>query len=139
MSNGPIPSTLVLLPTLHKEAAGAKVRFLGCVESYATGDATLTLEHDNATACGPRVRALVDVNLLLQSLKAEQTRAGEWVNVIGYIAPEADQPRLPGPLPGEHHRVRVRVQAVVLWSAGPLNIQEYTTTVAARSNDAHAT
>ncbi|EJT74224.1 hypothetical protein GGTG_08068 [Gaeumannomyces tritici R3-111a-1] len=137
MSNGPIPSTLVLLPALHKEPAGAKVRFLGCVESYATGDATLTLEHDKAAAHGPRVRALIDVNLLLQSLKAEQTRAGEWVNVIGYIAPEPDQPRAPGPLPGEHHRVHV--QAIVLWSAGSLNIQEYTSTVAARSNDVRAT
>ncbi|KLU88893.1 hypothetical protein MAPG_07874 [Magnaporthiopsis poae ATCC 64411] len=136
MSSGPIPSTLVLLPTLHKEEAGAKVRFLGCVESYATGDATLTLEHDSAASRGPRVRALVDVKLLLQNLKAEQTRAGEWVNVIGYVAPEPDQPRPPRPAPGTHHRVRV--QAVVLWSAGPLNVQEYTSTVAARSNDVRA-
>ncbi len=72
--------------------------------------------------------ALVDVNLVLESLGSEQTRVGEWVNVIGYItdaAPLADS--------REPTRVssRVHAQAVLLWSAGPLDVGRYETSLKA--------
>jgi hypothetical protein len=113
------------------------------VESYtAKDDATLTLEHDGAAVPrgetrGPRVRALVDVSLLLESLKAEQTRPGQWVNVIGYIAAGPNRPS-----PPSHHQRQhqpVHVQALLLWSAGPLNVHEYAPALSARSSDDHGT
>jgi hypothetical protein len=65
---------------------------------------------------------LVDVTLVLESLGEEQTRVGEWVNVIGYItdiAPSAD-----GKEP-DHASPTVHTQAVLLWSAGPVDIRRY--------------
>jgi hypothetical protein len=64
----------------------------------------------------------VDVQLVLERLGAEQTRIGEWVNVIGYItlisaaATGQDSSR---------DESMVHVQALLLWSAGPLDIQQY--------------
>lgn len=68
--------------------------------------------------------ASVDVNLVLQSLKAEQTRVGEWVNVIGYVT-STDSKKL-----GDTNPV-VEVQATLLWPAGPLNLEKYEASVQA--------
>lgn len=66
--------------------------------------------------------ALVDVQLVLERLGAEQTRVGEWVNVIGYITLGS------GAAAGRGSVVKgstVHIQALLLWSAGPLDIQQY--------------
>ncbi|EHA47373.1 hypothetical protein MCOR27_006913 [Pyricularia oryzae] len=129
MSNGPPPSRLVSISTLPLCEIGDKVRFLGCVTSYATSNATLTLE--NTSQLGDRdsdprqsrVQALVDVNLILQALNQEQTQPGEWVNVVGYINksdPSSDK---------RTGRYCVKVQALLLWSAGPLSLQDYERTL----------
>jgi len=74
----------------------------------------------------------VDVKLLLESLKSEQTRIGEWVNVIGYITAIL--------LPKTGHNslgcenARVDVQALLLWSAGPIDTQRYEASVIALSD-----
>ncbi|KAK0616052.1 CST complex subunit Ten1 [Bombardia bombarda] len=123
MSNGPLPSQLCLLSALPSRTVGEKVRFLGCVASYSLASGVLTLEHyrhplDNNTA----VRALVDVNLVLASLKADQTRIGEWVNVIGYITaihPSTDAKA------SDNGGLRVQIQSLVVWSAGPLDVKQY--------------
>jgi hypothetical protein len=62
---------------------------------------------------------LVDVNLLLSTLKSHETQIGEWVNVMGYIERfnKEDPPSING------HEVRV--QALVLWSSGPFNLEGY--------------
>ncbi|KAI6377518.1 hypothetical protein MCOR25_002499 [Pyricularia grisea] len=129
MSNGPPPSRLVSISALPSCEIGDKVRFLGCVTSYATSNATLTLEntfHLGDRDFDPRqsrVQALVDVNLILQSLNQEQTRAGEWVNVVGYITKSGSS----GDKRNGSHSVKV--QALLLWSAGPLSLQDYEKTL----------
>ncbi|TLD23949.1 hypothetical protein PspLS_06732 [Pyricularia sp. CBS 133598] len=129
MSNGPPPSRLVSISTLPRCEIGDKVRFLGCVTSYATSNATLTLENtfqlgnSDSGSRQSQVQALVDVNLILQALNQEHTRSGEWVNVVGYITksgPSGDKRT------GNH---RVKVQALLLWSAGPLSLQDYEKTL----------
>ncbi|PMD27346.1 hypothetical protein NA56DRAFT_553551, partial [Hyaloscypha hepaticicola] len=115
--NGPIPTTLTLLAELPKFRPGMKVRFLGCVTDYSQKEALLTLEHNHPAS--NMYKALVDVNLLLSTLKSHETQIGEWVNVIGYIERfrREDPPSING------HEVRV--QALVLWSSGPFNLEGY--------------
>ncbi|KAL2266258.1 hypothetical protein VTJ83DRAFT_5610 [Remersonia thermophila] len=127
MSNGPLPSQLCLLSDLPKKQVGDKVRFLGCVVSYTVRAGVLTLEHRSSGQARP-VRALVDANLILESLGRQHTRDGEWVNVIGYITD----------IPDESHDgdsayggVTIRAQAILLWSAGPVDPQQYEASVKA--------
>ncbi|TVY86350.1 hypothetical protein LAWI1_G006430 [Lachnellula willkommii] len=115
--NGPVPTTLTLLSELPKFVPGAKVRFLGCITNYSTKTATLTLEHNYPP--GRTLRALVSIDLILNTMKSHETRIGEWVNVMGYIQAES-QPK--------HPVVKdsgVPVQAIVLWSSGSFNLQTY--------------
>ncbi|KAF0322568.1 telomere capping CST complex subunit domain-containing protein [Colletotrichum asianum] len=123
MSRGPLPSKLSLLSDLPFKPPGEKVRFLGCVTSYSMDSAVLTLHHESPK--GSNVSALVDVNLLLGNLKSEQTRIGEWVNVVGYLTPASLGTRAKGTTREPQH---VAVQALMLWSAGPLNLQRYEAT-----------
>ncbi|CAP72813.1 uncharacterized protein PODANS_2_2430 [Podospora anserina S mat+] len=123
MSFGPLPSQLCLLSSLSQKDIGDKVRFLGCVTSYSTESGVLTLQY-RGSEDRQLTFASVDVNLVLQSLKAEQTRVGEWVNVIGYVT-STDSKKL-----GDTNPV-VEVQATLLWSAGPLNLEKYEASVQA--------
>ena len=63
----------------------------------------------------------MDVNLLLGTLHLTDTRVGEWVNVMGYITvPSSKQdPR------SEDEQANVSVQAIVLWSAGSVTVDQY--------------
>jgi hypothetical protein len=63
----------------------------------------------------------VDVNLLLGTLHSTDTRIGEWVNVMGYITvPSSKQD-----CRSKAKQANVSVQAVVLWSAGSVKVDEY--------------
>jgi hypothetical protein len=61
----------------------------------------------------------VDVSLILESLGEKQTRVGEWVNLIGYITQSSTQVK------SLRATGEVAVQALLLWSAGPMNLQRY--------------
>ncbi|KAK3946028.1 CST complex subunit Ten1 [Diplogelasinospora grovesii] len=123
--SGPLPSQLCLLSALPSRNIGEKVRFLGCVTAYSTASGVLTLEHKHPQD-NQSVHALVDVRLLLESLKSEQTRIGEWVNVIGYIT--AIQPSTDGKR-AKHGASEIHIQGLVLWSTGAFDIQRYAATV----------
>ena len=66
--------------------------------------------------------ALVDVNLLLSTLTATDMQRGEWVNVMGYVGDKILGFRRGDGGPGE---VRIKIQAILLWSAGSINLGEY--------------
>jgi hypothetical protein len=87
------------------------------VTKYSLGSAILTLEHNHPQ--DNRLKALVDVNLLLDGMKSNETRIGEWVNVIGYIQSQQK------PDTSEKIRSNIPVQAIVLWSSGPFNLEGY--------------
>ncbi|KPM37060.1 hypothetical protein AK830_g9484 [Neonectria ditissima] len=120
MSRGPLPSRLQLLSNLPSRPVGEKVRFLGCVTSYSTASGCLSLGH--LYPRGTNVTALVDVNLLLESLTSEETRIGEHVNVIGYITSKRSRHGQDTP---NQEMPQVSVQAVMLWSTGPMDIHTY--------------
>ncbi|KAK3403198.1 CST complex subunit Ten1 [Sordaria brevicollis] len=130
MSNGPLPSQLCLLPDLALKKEGDKVRFLGCVTAYSSVSGILTLQHHHQTQDSPCVAALVDVTLVLRTLKSDQVRIGEWVNVIGYVTTVTPSPARKGsmresePFQARVH-TQVRIRALLLWSSGPLDTQRY--------------
>ncbi|TRX92024.1 hypothetical protein FHL15_007121 [Xylaria flabelliformis] len=112
MSNGPLPSERCLLSLLCNKQIGDKVRFLGCYPK----------ENND-------VEALVDVKLLLETLKSEQTDMGQWVHVIGYIT--SVDPVSPMTATDSRHpsrsktTARVGVQALLLWIARGLDLGTY--------------
>ncbi|KAL9117296.1 MAG: hypothetical protein Q9187_006168 [Circinaria calcarea] len=157
MSHGPLPTALVFLSDLPSIPAGSKVRFLGwlilpssnpkwrcslftySVTKYSTPTGMLDLRHTYpppaiATGSVPEVTAMVDVNLLLSSLKATDTQTGEWVNVIGYVDPNDGERIQIGKRSGNTRASTViRVQAVMVWSAGAIKIEEYEKAVMGRN------
>ena len=124
-SNGPLPAHLTLLTSLPSQAAGAKVRFLGCVDSYNRQTGSLRLSH--AFPSSPNdshVQAVVDVNVILENMKRKDLETGTWVNLIGYVQKRKKTAADSG--------VSVDVQAVALWGAGSVKLGKYEATVAER-------
>lgn len=80
----------------------------------------LKIEH--CSSPNANVSASVDVHLVLEKLGSEQTRIGEWVNVIGYVSSIANAPSRGG---SNAKASTVHIQALLLWSAGPVDIQQY--------------
>ena len=83
---------------------------------------------------------LVNVNIVLSTLKSTDTQVGEWVNIMGYVE---EVPRGLGKGNGngegrgngmgEKRGISpVRIQAIMLWSAGGLRLGEYEEAVLAR-------
>jgi len=67
------------------------------------------------------------VDLVLERLGPQETRVGEWVNVVGYITsihPPDDRKR-----PSDRGGPMVHVQALIIWSAGSLDVQRYEASV----------
>lgn len=89
--------------------------------------AVLTLEHDHPP--GNLLRVLVDVRLLVSTLKSNETQIGEWVHVMGYITSDQKHNRTPDA------RLEIGVQAVVLWSAGPFSLTGYEKSLDQRAID----
>lgn len=103
---------------------------MSSVENYSTKTAALTLEHNYPP--GNKLKALVDVRLLTSTLKPDETRIGEWINVIGYI--QAPRQNL-----ASHVNLRIQVQAIVLWSSGPLKLDGYEKSLGQQKADREST
>lgn len=119
---------------------------------YDVKRGVLALQH----ACPPPPHratvALVDVTLLLETLAGTDTQVGEWVNVIGYVDTVGDtgsrarDTKGGGDKKGGKGRddaaergFSVRVQAIMLWSAGSVKIGEYERVLAERQRVANLT
>lgn len=87
--------------------------------SYNRGSAVLTLEHNFPIGNG--IKACVDVQLLLNSLTHHETRVGEWVNVVGYVA-NTDEPQ---DIKTRKLETDIAIQAIALWSSGPIQLDAY--------------
>ncbi|EGX93627.1 LysM domain protein [Cordyceps militaris CM01] len=79
------------------------------VTAYSTSTACLTLGHLYPRGTDVSVRA--NVELLLETLAAEATHTGEWVNVVGYVTSVGGG--------------TAAVQALMVWPAGPMDVQQY--------------
>ena len=136
MSNGPLPTTITFLTHLPTHPQGTKVRFLGCVTKYDLSTGVLELQHAYPSAFDITVIALVDVNLLLEILRREDIVVGAWVNIVGYVEEtvnKREKVRGQGGIPRVY---LVKVQAIMLWSAGSINIGEYESSLTERLESA---
>jgi hypothetical protein len=140
MNNTPEASQLMLLSQLSSAAPGTKVRILGwfvyfstclfpssfpdlhvqSVDIYDSMSATLHLKDRFAstTAKSTSGSASVNVAYVLDGLNFELTQVGAWVNVVGYVRNSADERSHPG-------QMSCLVDAVVIWSAGAIKLDEY--------------
>jgi len=133
-------SKLPILP------GGRKVRFLGCVTSYEVSTGVLELQHTFLPPPNTSIIAVVDANLVLGSLRREDTIPGAWLNVLGYaegIVKDALKVQkdisdegmgVAGHTVCVEAVVKVGVQAIMLWNAGAVKIGQYEKAVAVRSN-----
>lgn len=78
----------------------------------------------------------MDVNLLLSTLKTTDTQRGEWVNVVGYVEGRTTKsgPEGRAQKGGPDKVVGVKVQAIMLWSAGDVKVEEYEKTLEERKH-----
>jgi hypothetical protein len=97
------------------------------VTNYSTKAAILTLEHNHPV--GNTLKALVDVNLQVDTMKSNEARIGEWLNVMGYVKPESTSTG------AKENQSAVNIQAIFLWSAGPLNLKGYERSLDQQSAD----
>lgn len=112
-----------LVPLLRYTARCFLANAFSSVASYSIASGQLTLHHKFPNTS--EVKAVVDVRLLLERLTAEQTSVGEWVNIIGYIACAPSQSFAKQSDKRKRGAPTVHVQALMLWSSGPLNISRY--------------
>jgi hypothetical protein len=87
----------------------------------------LCVEHAFPADTHPTPKAYVDLNMVLGNMKPQDLGFGMWLNTIGYVRlssenSSGDRPSL-GQIP--------IVQAVMIWPAGALNVQQYETTLQA--------
>ena len=90
------------------------------MDEYVISSATLLMRHAYPPSCRETV-ALVDISLVLGSVTdtGSLLDAGAWINVIGYVGE-------PAALPGKSLSAReICVRALVLWSAGNIDLDEY--------------
>ena len=83
------------------------------------------------------MEAQVNLTPVLEGMSRDEVEVGSWVNVIGTIDTPADgisaANRVSRPRRHEQSNVNVvYINAVMLWSAGSINLSNYEDTVAAR-------
>lgn len=61
----------------------------------------------------------IDISQLLDTIQHQDLQLGAWLNVIGYITSSTS-------------RSRSKIQAILVWSAGAINLQQYETALVSR-------
>ena len=106
-------------------------KFLLSVTRYTVSTAVLALQHSfqlpsSSKTIQDTVTALVDVKLLSESLKLTDIQEGEWLNVIGYVDTVSSRKAgKPTRINEEKVALEVKIDAVMLWSAGAVMIDKY--------------
>lgn len=115
------------------------------MRQYEVVTGSLYLTHNYPpTASGHQVFALVNVDHVLESIKSTDLQVGSWVNVIGYVTPAAAGAAKTYTVPAQAERRskqdaaarrNVTMQAIMLWSAGAINLDEYEKALQMRKAD----
>jgi hypothetical protein len=98
-----------------------------CAESVDTYDselAILRLRDRFPATSATSGAANVNVNNLLDVLNVETTQVGAWVNIIGYIRQDTELQSTSKPRAST-------VDAVLIWSAGAIKLEDYEAAVRA--------
>ena len=85
------------------------------VDRYDTKTATLTLAH-NYPPNTPTSLARVNIDQVLKTIASTDLEVGAWLNVVGYVSNRET----------EQTRDMRRLQAIMLWNAGPgFQVEQY--------------
>ncbi|OJJ47550.1 hypothetical protein ASPZODRAFT_131073 [Penicilliopsis zonata CBS 506.65] len=120
--NGPLPSQRVFLSQLSSLPADTKVRFLGCVSAYHVSTGHLILQHNFSRKNGDPTIVSVDINLLLETMKADDLRIGAWLNVLGYVRVKDRDHLNSSPIATTR---AIYIEAIMVFSAEAVRIGEY--------------
>ncbi|KAJ5084447.1 hypothetical protein NUU61_009026 [Penicillium alfredii] len=137
--NGPRPSTRAFLSELASLPADSKIRFLGCVRQYNISTGYLVLEHNYPRSKAEPSAVPVDINAVLEDLRADDLRVGSWLNVLGYVrelkppspsfssTPEDSKqtPETPQSTICKVQSRPVYVEAIMVFPAGAIALGEY--------------
>ena len=90
------------------------------MDIYDSMSATLHLKDRFASTTAPSISGSTSVNVayVLDALNIELTQVGAWVNVVGYV-------RSAGDVGSGSAMTSCSVDAVVIWSAGAIRLDEY--------------
>lgn len=134
-SNAPVASNLVCLYQLNGQPPNKKVRFLCCVVDYDEQKGCLRVEHRYPRGVIGQVctNAVVDVNLVLETMRRPLLQAGSWVNVIGYVQSVSTVTRRASSSKASRQldvtSCLPKVQAVLVWDAGAVQLDKYEETI----------
>ena len=144
--SGPIPSRLIFLSELTTYTQGDKVRFLGwwelvsanmftmsinakySVERYDPSSGLAVLNH-NYPQSSPSVIAHVQLDHVLENVTPTMTQVGSWLNVIGTIRKSKRRSRRKS---GNSRHLEITVDAIMVWEAKDLKLDDYEKAVEAR-------
>lgn len=90
------------------------------MDIYDSASAILHLKDRFAFTAAPSTSGSASVNVayVLDALNLELTQVGAWLNVVGYVRSATDEQRKSGSTSSS-------VDAVVIWSAGAIRLDEY--------------
>jgi hypothetical protein len=89
------------------------------VDEYLVQSATLCLKHNYPPSSKPKI-ALVNVQVILDTITRKEVEVGSWLNVIGYVERRDEKEK------------GIFVQAIVIWDAGDVDLVAYEKAVRAR-------
>jgi hypothetical protein len=98
------------------------------VEEYQTPSGTLVLKHNYPPSSASSTITHVNIDHVLETVKSTDIQVGSWVNIIGYVTAGekiAKQPTARQSLKAKDPPRQPHVQAIVLWSAGSVNLDAY--------------
>jgi hypothetical protein len=76
--------------------------------------------------------ARVNVDHVLETTRNVELQTGAWINVIGYVSEREDKGAKRQTVDSTSTFRQVAVQALLLWNAGTLNLDEYEKALLAR-------
>jgi len=98
------------------------------VERYSQSSGSALLNH-NYPASSPSVTARVQLDHVLESITPTMTQVGAWLNVVGTIRKSGRRSRR---RKGDSAHVEVNVDAIMVWEAENLKLDDYEKAVEAR-------
>lgn len=141
-SNAPVASKYIFLSQLSEQKPNTKVRFLCCIIYYDEAEGILTVEHNypRTTLRQLCTSATIDVNIVLETIERDVLREGTWLNVIGYVQSTERERQTLNSAGGNRRKSELpHVQAVLVWNAGPLHVDQYEQVIARHLEAANKT
>jgi telomere-capping CST complex subunit Ten1 len=115
---------LSLSPPFNISEAFMLTQSLYSVTRYDVSAGRLILEHGYPTNLKRPATVPVDINLLLETIKANEIQVGSWLNVLGYVREQAPQQNDSRALVPETEG-SIYIEAVMVFSAGAIHVGDY--------------